>query len=79
MLAMGLVRSPWSVLVPPAAVLIGFAFAAVGMARTSFMRSWRDFDFINLAIAPIFLFSGAFFQLSIYPAPVRLVVEALPL
>src|SRR5258708_6280038 len=79
MLAMGLVHSAWAVLALPAAVLIGFAFAAVGMAATSFMRSWQDFDFVNLAVLPMFLFSGAFYPLSIYPDKIRYLIEALPL
>jgi len=36
--------TPWAVLCYPAAILISFAFAGVGMAATSFMRSWQDFD-----------------------------------
>jgi lipooligosaccharide transport system permease protein len=60
-------------------VLIGFAFAAVGLACTSFMRSWQDFDFVNLAVLPMFLFSGAFYPLSLYPDKVRYLIEALPL
>jgi lipooligosaccharide transport system permease protein len=79
MLGMGLVHSPWAVLALPVAVLIGFAFAAAGLAATSFMRSWQDFDFINLAVLPMFLFSGAFYPLSLYPHGVRYLVEALPL
>ena len=43
MLALGLVLSWWAVLVLPAAMLIGFAFAAAGMAATTYMRSWQDF------------------------------------
>jgi lipooligosaccharide transport system permease protein len=79
MLAMGLVHSAWAVLALPVAVLIGFAFAAVGLACTSFMRSWQDFDFVNLAVLPMFLFSGAFYPLSLYPDKVRYLIEALPL
>ena len=40
----GLLASPWALLALPAALLVAFAFAAVGMAATSFMRSWQDFD-----------------------------------
>ena len=40
------------------ALLIGFAFGAVGMAATSFMRTWQDFDLIQLVILPMFLFSA---------------------
>ena len=75
----GLVHSWWAVLALPAALLIGFAFAAVGMALTTFMRSWQDFEFITLATMPMFLFSATFFPLTAYPAWLRWVVEATPL
>ena len=79
MLALGLVSSWWALLAVPAAVLIGFAFAGLGMAGTAFMRSWKDFDFVTLAIMPLFLFSGTFSPLSAYPAAVREVVRVTPL
>ncbi|WP_166351553.1 ABC transporter permease [Phytoactinopolyspora limicola] len=75
----GVVESWWAVLALPAAVLIGFAFAAVGMAATTFMRSWQDFEYINLTILPMFLFSATFFPLSAYPAALQWVVQATPL
>ena len=53
----------------PAALLIGFAFGAVGMAATSFMRTWQDFDLIQLVILPLFLFSGTFYPIETYPEP----------
>jgi lipooligosaccharide transport system permease protein len=67
------------VLAVPVALLIGFSFGAVGMAATSFMRSWQDFDLIQLVVLPMFLFSGTFFPLSTYPAPLQVVVELTPL
>jgi lipooligosaccharide transport system permease protein len=79
MLAMGLVSSPWAILAFPASLLIGFAFAAAGMAATSFMRTWQDFDLVQLVILPLFLFSGTFYPLTTYPEPVRLLVELTPL
>jgi len=79
MLVFGLVDSWWAVLALPATVLIGLAFAAAGMAATSFMRSWQDFDFVQLAILPMFLFSTTFFPLSVYPRPLQLVVQLTPL
>lgn len=79
MLVMGVVSSWWAVLVVPAAVLIGFAFAAVGMAATTYMKSWQDFDLVQLAVLPLFLFSATFYPLSTYPAAVRVVVELTPL
>ncbi|HEX5823509.1 MAG TPA: ABC transporter permease [Candidatus Limnocylindrales bacterium] len=71
--------SPWLILTLPAALLISFAFGAVGMAATSFMRTWQDFDLIQLVILPMFLFSGTFYPLDAYPEPVRLVVQLTPL
>jgi len=76
---LGLIISPWAVLALPVALLIGFSFGAVGMAATSFMRSWQDFDLVQLVVLPMFLFSGTFFPLSAYPAPLQLVVELTPL
>jgi lipooligosaccharide transport system permease protein len=79
MAGFGLLTSPWALLALPGALLVGFAFAAVGMAATSFMRSWQDFDLIQLVVMPMFLFATTFFPLSVYPAGVRWVVECLPL
>jgi lipooligosaccharide transport system permease protein len=78
-LAMGLVHSAWAVAALPVALLIGFAFAGVGMAATTFMRSWQHFEFITLATLPMFLFSTTFYPLSVYPRPIQIVVECTPL
>jgi lipooligosaccharide transport system permease protein len=75
----GLLVSPWALLALPAALVVAFAFAAVGMAATSFMRSWQDFDLVTLAILPMFLFSTTFYPLTVYPRWLQLVVECLPL
>ncbi|KJK42394.1 ABC transporter [Lentzea aerocolonigenes] len=79
MLGMGLVASPWALLVLPAALLVAFAFAAVGMAATTFMRSWQDFDLVQLAVLPMFLFSTTFYPLSVYPGWLQVVVSWTPL
>jgi lipooligosaccharide transport system permease protein len=79
MAALGDVYSPWAVLALPAAVLIGFAFAAVGMAATTYMRGWTDFDLVQLVLLPLFLFSTTFYPLSVYPRWLQLVVECTPL
>ncbi|MGZ4438223.1 MAG: ABC transporter permease [Nocardioidaceae bacterium] len=79
MVAMGLVGSWWAVLVVPAALLIGFAFAGVAMALTTYMRSWQDFDLITLATMPMFLFSATFFPVTAFPTALRWVVEVTPL
>jgi lipooligosaccharide transport system permease protein len=79
MALLGLVSSPWGILCLPAAMLIGFAFAGAGMAATTFMRSFVDFDYVNLGVISLFLFSGTFFPLSRYPTGLQWLVQATPL
>jgi lipooligosaccharide transport system permease protein len=79
MLALGLVESPWAVLAVPAAMLTSFAFAGAGMAATTWMRGFVDFDYINLVTIPMFLFSATFFPLERYPGFLEWVVRATPL
>ena len=76
---LGLIGSWWAVLALPAAVLIGFAFAAVGLAATTYLRGWQDFEFVQLALLPLFLFSTTFYPLSTYPGPLQVVVQCTPL
>jgi lipooligosaccharide transport system permease protein len=79
MLAMGLVHSVWAVLDIPVALLTGFAFAGAGMAATTFMRSWQDFEYVVLATLQMFLFSATFYPLSVYPRGIQYVVDITPL
>jgi lipooligosaccharide transport system permease protein len=79
MTGFGYVLTPWAALCYPAAILLSFAFAGVGMAATSFMRSWQDFDKVSLAIIPLFLFSATFYPLSVYPGWLQVVVRCTPL
>ena len=79
MLAMGLIGSAWAVLALPAALLVGFAFAGAGLACTTYLRTFEDFDAIQLAILLMFLFSSTFAPLSSYPGGLRWVVQATPL
>jgi lipooligosaccharide transport system permease protein len=79
MAVLGLVGSPWAVLAIPAAVLMGFAFGAAGMAAVTWMRSWVDLDMVNLALLPLFLFSATFYPLDVYPRPLQLLTQLSPL
>ncbi|MDQ2836832.1 MAG: ABC transporter permease [Actinomycetota bacterium] len=79
MLAMHLILSPWGLLLVPAALVIAFGFAAVGMAVTTYLRSWQDLEVVTLFTLPMFLFSGTFYSLNAYPVWLRIVVECLPL
>ncbi len=79
MALLGLAESWWALLGPLAAVVIGYAFAGAGMALTTWMRSWQDFDFITLAVLPMFLFSATFFPLDRYPDQAQWLVQLTPL
>ena len=79
MVVLGLVVSPLVIFAVPAALLIGFAFGAVGMAATSYMKTWQDFDLIQLVILPLFLFSGTFYPIETYPDALRVLVQLTPL
>ncbi|MEY3696842.1 MAG: hypothetical protein RJA41_492 [Actinomycetota bacterium] len=78
-LALGLVISPFALLAIPAALLIAFGFAAVGMAVTSYMESHTQMAWINFFLLPMFLFSGTFYPVSVFPQWIQNVVNALPL
>ncbi|MEX0429193.1 ABC transporter permease [Nocardioides sp. DS6] len=79
MLCLGLVDSWWTLLVVPAALLIGLAFGAAGMALTTWMRSWQDFEYVTLTTLPMFLFSATFFPITAFPTWLRWIVECTPL
>jgi lipooligosaccharide transport system permease protein len=79
MAAMGLILSPWALLALPAAALVSFATAAAGVALTTYMKSWQDFEYVLLVSVPLFLFSGTFFPLSVYPHVIGVIVEWTPL
>src|SRR5688572_1678409 len=80
MLVAGLILSPWGLLMVPAALLVAAAFAAAGLAGTSFLRTVNDFDVpMGLVVMPMFLFSGSFFPVSFYPWPIHVFLQATPL
>jgi lipooligosaccharide transport system permease protein len=66
MWALGMVGSPWMILSLPICVLIGMAFASIGMAATTYMRSWADFEYVTAVTLPLFLFSATFYPVSSY-------------
>jgi lipooligosaccharide transport system permease protein len=76
---LGLVTSAWGLLAIPAATLIAFGFASVGMAITSYMKNFQQMNWVNFFLLPMFLFSGTFFPVSVYPEWIQVVVKALPL
>jgi lipooligosaccharide transport system permease protein len=79
MLGLGLLTSWWALLAVPLALVIAFGFAAVGMAITSYMKTFQHLEWVNIALLPMFLFSTTFYPLGVYPRPIQLLVECLPL
>jgi lipooligosaccharide transport system permease protein len=79
MAGFGLVTSPWALVCLPAASLVSLAFGSVGLAATSFMSSWQDLGSVGLALLPLFLFSGTFYGLAVYPGWLQEVVRLSPL
>lgn len=78
-LGFGLIISPYAWLAIPAALLIAFAFAAVGMAVTSYLVSFTQMNWINFFLMPMFLFSGTFYPVSVFPQFIQTIVNCLPL
>jgi lipooligosaccharide transport system permease protein len=76
---MGLITTPWAILMIPAAVLIAFGFASFGMGITSFMKTFQQMDWINFVMLPMFLFSATFYPLSVYPQYIQWFIQAMPL
>jgi lipooligosaccharide transport system permease protein len=77
-LAMGLVVSAWAWLDLPVVVLMCFGVGASSMAATTYMNSIQHFELVPLLVLPMFLFSGTFYPLDIYPQALRVIVECLP-
>jgi len=76
---MGLITTPWALLMIPASVLIAFGFASFGMGITSFMKTFQQMDWVNFIMLPMFLFSATFYPLSVYPQYIQWLIQAMPL
>ncbi|MEY4388340.1 MAG: hypothetical protein RLZZ432_59 [Chloroflexota bacterium] len=79
MFVAGIVQSPLALMAPLAVIFVGFAFGAAGFAITTYLRSWKDFDFLFIILTPLFLFSATFYPVDIYPGLLRWIVELSPL
>ncbi len=76
---MGLNLSPTALLAIPAAVLVAFAFASLGMAVTSYMKTFQHLDYVYFVMMPMFLLSATFFPIEVYPQGIQWVIMAMPL
>jgi len=77
--SIGLIPSIWGLLAIPAAVLVAFGFASVGMGVTSYLKNHQQMQWIQFVMLPMFLFSGTFYPLTIYPVVVQWLIQAMPL
>lgn len=76
----GLFHFPSALLLLPAALLGGLAFACAGMVFTAIVPTIETFNLpVFLFITPMFLFSGTFFPLDNLPAWAQLFAQLLPL
>jgi len=79
MMPLGLIPSSLGWLAIPGAVLIAFGFGSFGMGLTSYFKSFQQMQWINMVLLPMFLFSGTFYPLTVYPQWLQYVIQALPL
>ncbi len=79
MQVLGLNLAWTAVLALPAVLLIAFGFASIGMAVTSYMKTFQHMDWINIVLLPMFLFSATLYPIAIYPEWVQGVIMAFPL
>ena len=80
MLALGLIESPWGVLALPAAMLCSAALSSGAMVLTGITKQISSLEKVmTLIVFPLFLFSGTFFPIEVYPAWLQPVVELMPL
>lgn len=75
----GLVTSWTAIFMVPGALLVALGFASLGMAVTSFMKTFQHMDWIQIVLMPMFLFSATFFPLSVYPQAIQWVIQVFPL
>ncbi|MFC4061313.1 ABC transporter permease [Planomonospora corallina] len=79
MVALGLAAPGWALAAFPATLLVGLAFGGVGMAISTLMRGWQDFDLLTTGQFALFLFSGTFSPVQDYPVAMEVLVAATPL
>ncbi|GAA3631416.1 ABC transporter permease [Microbacterium awajiense] len=79
MQALGLNLSWTAILALPAVMLIAFGFASLGMAVTSYMKTFQQMDWINFVLLPMFLFSATLYPITVYPEWIQHVIMAFPL
>ena len=80
MLILGLVHSAWALLCIPAVTLSTGALSAGAMVLTGFTKQISSLEKVmTLIVFPLFLFSGTFFPVTLYPGFLQPIVKMTPL
>ncbi len=79
MTVMGLVESWWGVLALPGSLLVGLAAGSFGLAMSTFLRGWQDFDYVGGVMTVMFLFSGTFTPITVFPVWMQWLIQITPL
>ncbi len=75
-----LVSSPWAISIPLMLLLIGIMFSVMGTLFTSLIQRIDLYAYyFTLVVTPLFLFSGIFFPVEDFPAPVPQIAWFTPL
>lgn len=76
----GEVHFPSALLVLPVIVLLGLAFAALGLAINALANGYDFFSYyLTVVLTPMLMLSGVFFPVEQLPAAIQHVASALPL
>ena len=75
-----LITSWWALMIPPVLLMIGIMFSVTGTLFTSLIDRIDLFSYyFTLVVTPLFLFSGIFFPVEDFPAPVPQIAWFTPL
>jgi lipooligosaccharide transport system permease protein len=79
MIGLDLTTVAWAIPAFFASLFVGVAFGGLGMAISTTIRGWQDFDYVGVVTFALFLFSGTFAPADSFPPVLRWVIEVTPL
>jgi lipooligosaccharide transport system permease protein len=77
---LGMVSSPWALLIIPISFILGLMFASIAITVTAIVPYLNSLNnFFTLFITPMWFLSGVFFPLSELPSPISTLAWFMPL